>query len=185
MKHIKTYQQLNEEISMKGLAPIIASLFLTFNSLDANAFPGGGGSGARRRDAHFSQQVSKLSHKLEIDLEKLKSETGDPQLSQIIQSVQSLESGTIDLDQIGPVVDQLTQYVESNQIDDQLINDSLHHIKSGDVSQMKADYEELKAAYSQYSSEIGNSKTILIVVCTLLAIIWILLIAKGISNFRS
>ena len=49
MKHLKTYNQMNEEISFKGLAPILTSLIMTLSSSDVaafgSAFGGHGGFG--------------------------------------------------------------------------------------------------------------------------------------------
>lgn len=182
MKHIKSYQQVNEEISFKGLATAIASLFLTFGSLDLNAFPSAAG-GARRRDAEFASQVNKLSHKLHYDLKQLKSQTEDPQLQEIINLVIHLESQQ-DEQKIQIVLDKISEYIQSNQIEEEIISDTLHHISISDYEAMKADYQELLSTYESYQDEIHFDQKILIVVLMLAAIISIILGVKVISTFR-
>ena len=49
MKHVKTFEsfQVNEELSIKGLFPILTSLFLTLKPFDASAIVLGSAKGAK------------------------------------------------------------------------------------------------------------------------------------------
>jgi hypothetical protein len=172
MKYVKTYEnfQVNEEISLRGLAPIIASLFLTFNSFDASAFPSGGASGSRRYAAYATHEITSISDKIERDLERLKSETEDPELLKLIKSVQSLDGwqyGADGLDKVNVVVNDLKNYIKSQNINEPLVNDTLNNLSSGDVELIKSDYQMLLQKYQEIDTHIENMKLILIIVSTL------------------
>ena len=177
MKYIKTYEsfQVNEEISLKGIAPIIASLFLTFNSLDVKAFPAHG-AGRSVADV-WVPKIETQARKIKIDLEKLKSETNDPQLLDLISSVQSLESfdygkwgeGVSEVDE---VLNKIKSYISSHEINDPLIEDSLNHISSGDIKILKNDYEELLKRYDGMRWEDNFSTSMLIIVSLIIVILF-------------
>lgn len=185
MKHLKTFESysVNEEVSLKGLAPIIASIFFTLNSLDASAIPSGGANGARRFNAAATSEVRSLASKIERDLEKLKSQTTDPELLDLIESVQSLQGWQyVDgMDHVKVVVDKLNAYMQSQGINEPLVNDTLQSLSSGDAKMIQAHYSELLQKYEDLDQHEFNMALILIIVCTLIASGFIYL---GLTTYR-
>jgi hypothetical protein len=166
MKHIKTYEsfQLNEEISLRGLAPIIASLFLTFNSFDASAYGGG-----RRYRAYATHEINSITDKIDRDLERLKSETDDPEFLNLIESVQSIKGWQYadGLDKVNVVINDLKDYIQFEKINEPLVSDTLNNLSSGDVELIKSDYQMLLQKYQEIDKHTENMKLILIIVSTL------------------
>ena len=185
MKHLKTFESysVNEEVSLKGLAPIIASIFFTLNSLDASAIPSGGANGARRFNAAATSEVRSLASKIERDLEKLKSQTTDPELLDLIESVQSLQGWQyVDgMDHVKVVVDKLNAYIQSQGINEPLVSDTLQSLSSGDAKMIQAHYSELLQKYEDLDQHEFNMALILIIVCTLIASGFIYL---GLTTYR-
>lgn len=181
MKYVKTFEsfEVNEEISLRGLAPIIASLFLTFNSFDASAY-----SGSRRYRAYATEEVHKISDKIERDLQRLKSETQDPELLRLIESVNTLDGwqASDGMDKVNIVVNNLKNYIESQNINERLVSDTLNNISTGDVELIESDYQMLLQKYEEIDQHFDNMKLILIIVCTLVAALWIILGIKLIRN---
>jgi hypothetical protein len=181
MKYVKTFEsfQVNEEISLRGLVPIIASLFLTFNSFDASAYGGG-----RRYRAYATEEVHKISDKIERDLQRLKSETQDPELLRLIESVNTLDGwqASYGMDQVNKVVGDLKNYIESQEINESLVNDTLNNLTTGDIELIESDYQMLLQKYEEIDQHFDNMKLILIIVCTLVAAFWVILGIKIIRN---
>jgi hypothetical protein len=166
MKYVKTFEgfQVNEEISLKGLAPIIASLFLTFNSFDASAY-----GGARRYARYATNEIRTISDKIKKDLERLKLETQDPELLRLIESVQSLNGWSYSngMDKVNIVVNDLKNYIQSQNINERLVNDTLNNLSSGDVELIESDYQMLLQKYQEIDTHRGNMQLILIIISTL------------------
>jgi hypothetical protein len=172
MKYVKTYEnfQVNEEISLRGLAPIIASLFLTFNSFDASSMVSVSSDGPNSYAHYATHEITSISDKIKRDLERLKSETQDPELLKLIESVQSLDGwqygdGT---DKVNVVVNYLKSYIQSRKINDPLVSDTLNNLSSDDVELIKSDYQMLLQKYQEIHTHTENLDLILIIVCTLL-----------------
>jgi hypothetical protein len=177
MKYVKTFEgfQVNEELSLKGLAPIIASLFLTFNSFDASAIMQptvmaiGGGSSSRQYARYVTNEIRTISDKIKKDLERLKLETQDPELLRLIESVQSLNGWSYSngMDKVNIVVNDLKNYIQSQNINERLVNDTLNNLSSGDVELIESDYQMLLQKYQEIDTHTGNMALILIIVSTL------------------
>ena len=182
MKYVKTFEsfKVNEEISLRELSPIIASLFFAFNSFDASAY-----GGARRHAMQTTQEIQSISDKIERDLERLKSQTSDPKLLDLIESVQSLDGWKYEdgMEQVEYVVKKMNDYIISEKIDASLIGDSLNNLPSGDVEIIEADYKQLLQKYEaieEYEKDMGF---ILITVCTL-ALSFLVLLGIRYKNLR-
>lgn len=174
MKYVKAFEnfQVNEEISLRGLAPIITSLFLTFNSFDSSAFPSGGSSRSRYiYYRHVTNQIESISNKIERDLERLKSETQDPEFLRLIESVHSLDGWQYSdgMDQVNKVINDLRNYIQSQDINDSLINDTLNNLTSGDIKLIESDYKLLLQKYEEVLESEKVSRTLMIIVLTLVA----------------
>jgi hypothetical protein len=177
MKYVKTFEgfQVNEELSLKGLAPIIASLFLTFNSFDASSITAptvmaiGGGSSSREYARYVTNEIRTISDKIKKDLERLKLETQDPELLRLIESVQSLNGWSYSngMDKVNIVVNDLKNYIQSQNINERLVNDTLNNLSSGDVELIESDYQMLLQKYQEIDTHTGNMALILIIVSTL------------------
>lgn len=171
MKYVKTYEnfQVNEEISFRGLAPIITSLFLTFNSFDASAVVTGGARGGRMYAKYATKEITSISDKIERDLERIKSETQDPELLKLIESVQSLDGWKYDdgFEKVDVVVNDLKSYIQSQNINESLVSDTLNNLSSGNIELIKSDYQMLLQKYQEIDEHTENMKLILIIVCTL------------------
>lgn len=177
MKYVKTFEgfQVNEELSLKGLAPIIASLFLTFNSFDASSITAptvmaiGGGSSSRQYARYVTNEIRTISDKIKKDLERLKLETQDPELLRLIESVQSLNGWSYSngMDKVNIVVNDLKNYIQSQNINERLVNDTLNNLSSGDVELIESDYQMLLQKYQEIDTHTGNMALILIIVSTL------------------
>ena len=174
LKYVKTFEsfQVNEEISLRGLAPIITSLFLTFNSFDASAYGGG-----RRYRAYATEEVHKISDKIERDLQRLKSETRDPELLRLIESVNTLDGwqASDGMEQVSKVVGDLKKYIESQEINEPLVNDTLNNLTTGDIEVIESDYQMLLQKYEEIDDHYDNMKLIMAIVCTLVAALWVII----------
>ena len=178
MKYIKTYEsfQVNEEISLKGLAPIITSLFLTFNSANALVAPSVSstpnqffGKGSTRFEEYNSIEIKKSLDKTSKDLEELKKKIDDEQLVNLIESIQKLkkeeEFNSADL---SVILNKIQSYIQSNNIDNRLFNDTISHLSKGDIEMIKSDYQELLKL--QDSSESSSIIKVLLIGVLLLQI---------------
>jgi predicted DNA-binding ArsR family transcriptional regulator len=179
MKYIKTYANfpVNEEISLKGLSSIITSLFLTFNSAKAlvppsvsstpNQFFGKGSS--TRFEEYNSIEIKKSLDKTSKDLEELKKKIEDEQLVDLIESIQKLkkekEFTSADL---SVILNKIQSYIQSNNIDNRLFNDTISHLSKGDIKMIKSDYQELLKL--QDSSESSSIMKVLLIGVLLLQI---------------
>lgn len=176
MKYVKKFEsfQINEELSLRGVYPIISSLFLTFNSFDASAFGHSYGISPTsiaivsnndededKDKINYEDTKSKsneirfITNKIERDLKKLNSETTDYKLSNLIKIVQSLDrweykSG---LKRVKDVANKIDEYIKSEKLDASLIGDSLNNITSGDIKLIEADYKKLLNKYNEIEGE--------------------------------
>lgn len=202
MKHLKTYNQMNEEISFKGLAPILTSLIMTLHSLDVDAKGGFGGHAWGNPYANrggngqignpgYSRQatmtIQSESRKIISDLEKMKSVTDDPQLLSLISSISELSNWQYSegVEPVNVVLNNLRSYINSNGINDVVINDTLNHLSKGDMENIKSDYNRLLAEYddikghSDFQSEFSTGIDVFnIILCLLLAVL-VLVIGKS------
>lgn len=182
MKYVKTFEsfKVNEEISLRELSPIIASLFFAFNSFDASAY-----GGARRHSMQTTKEIQSISDKIERDLERLKSETSDPKLLDLIESVQSLDGWKYEdgMEQVEYVVKKMNDYIISEKIDASLIGDSLNNLPSGDVGIIEADYKQLLQKYEEIDSYNEDMRLILMVVCAL-TLSFLVLLGLRYKNLR-
>ena len=167
MKHVKTFEsfQVNEELSIKGLFPILTSLFLTLKPFDASAIVLGSAKGAKRYAATSTMEIRNISSKIEMDLERLKSETQDPEVLELIESIQSLKNWKYSdgFDKVAVVTDSLYSYIQSQNINDPLINDTLKNLSKGDIELIKSDYDMLLNKYEEMKNHETNGNILLVI----------------------
>jgi len=168
MKHIKKFEsfKINEEISMKSLFPIIASLFLSFQSF------GRGYSGSSPGFISKHHVMSDLSN-IENDLERLKNSVSDPELVDLISRVQDLKDGhwyKSTQGEIPRICQDLQNFAERNDIYDKDISDSLNHIKSQDIKELKKDYQILLNKY-ETAKRSDNKLSLIIMIGLILFVI--------------
>jgi len=168
MKHVKTFEsfQVNEELSLKGVFPILTSLFLTLNSFDVSARHGAAG---RRHAAISTMEIRNISSKIEMDLERLKSETQDPEFLELIESIQSLRNWNYSdgFDKVALVTNDLNSYIQSQNINDPLISDTLKNLSKGDIELIKSDYNMLLNKYEEMKTYKRNSEILAVIVALL------------------
>ena len=168
MKHVKTFEsfQVNEELSLKGVFPILTSLFLTLNSFDVSARHGAAG---RRHAAISTMEIRNISSKIEMDLERLKSETQDPEFLELIESIQSLRNWNYSdgFDKVALVTNDLNSYIQSQNINDPLISDTLKNLSKGDIELIKSDYNMLLNKYEEMKTTKRNSEILAVIVALL------------------
>jgi hypothetical protein len=146
MKHIKLFEnfdKMNEEISVKSIFPIAASLFISLNSF-ANG--GAAAASARSVDRQYSKYFQESTSKIESDLERLKLSVDDPELNSLIGRIQDMNGEFKNLtsfDDIPILCDDLKRFAEKHDIYDVEISKTLNHLKKQDISQLKDDYKIL------------------------------------------
>lgn len=174
MKHLKTFEsyKTNEEVSFKGLISIISSLMLTFQSIEANAFPHGGGQGGRRFAQASTNEIHSQLSKVKKDLENIKLQANDPALESLISSIQSLESWEYSdgMSKVLPIIQQLKSYISSQNINDPEINNAINNLSDGKLEMLQSDYTNLLDKYEEIKRETELGRDITIVVCLLIAI---------------
>jgi hypothetical protein len=168
MKHIKKFEsfKINEEISMKSVFPIIVSLFLSLQSF------GRGYSGSSPGFISKEYVMDDLSN-IENDLEGLKNSVSDPELVDLISRVQDLKDGRwykSTQGEIPRICQDLQNFSERNDIYDKEISDSLNHIKSQDIKELKKDYQILLNKYETAKSS-DNKLSLLIMIGLILFVI--------------
>ena len=171
MKHVKTFEsfQVNEELSIKGLFPILTSLFLTLKPFDASAIVLGGAKGGKRYAATSTMEIRNIASKIQTDLEKLKSETQDPKVLELIESIQSLRNWKYSdgFDKVAVVTDSLYSYIQSQNINDPLINDTLKNLSKGDIELIKSDYDMLLNKYEEMKNKETSGEILLVILLIL------------------
>jgi len=199
LKRFETYSdsiQLNEELSIKGISSILASLMLTLGTMKAIHMPhhfgphpvnpGGFGTTSQMMrltnvkggSGKATYEIQSELQKLKSDLEKLKKHVNDPSLESLITSIQSLESWTWSdgMDKILDVSNQLKSYIASQNVNYPEINTTLNNLTKADINLLQSDYDNLFAKYEEikFNDKIGY----IAISATLLLIILTILIAK-------
>jgi hypothetical protein len=167
MKHIKKFEsfKINEEISMKSLFPIIVSLFLSLQSF---------GRGYSGHGSFISKQyvIEDLTN-IEQDLERLKNSISDPELVELISRVQEIKESNWyphTTSKIPIICQDLQNFAERNDIYDKEISDSLNHIKSQDIKELKKDYQILLNKY-ETAKRSDNKLSLIIMIGLILFVI--------------
>jgi len=176
MKYLKIFEEfhkdeLNEEISLKPIVPLISSLFISLNSL-AGVFIAPTTAVVSTKPLFPKGYVINELDNVFNDLNTLKEEVKDPELSDLIKSVDHLKQDKFTRfspDEILDVCSKIEKFAKDNDMYDQDISDSLNHIKSKDIEKLKIDYKILFKKSKDAIDE--NSKIILIILLVLMLLI--------------
>jgi len=161
MRYIKTfenYEKVNEEITIKNaLTTLLASVIFSFKSL------AGGSSeaaliGSEKIDGYYQDSVMKKEYVIKDiqsilrDLEKLKIQISDPKISKLIKKIDSLKYADWTEEtpsEIPTICADLEEFIIENDIQDDLLSDSINYIRHNNLVELRSHYNEIMDKYHQ------------------------------------
>ena len=179
MKNIKSYhdfQPINEEIGVKSIATILASLLLTFKSVEAEPvllfYKPPYFHYTKDEQTHAMSVLDKDMIKIQSDLDKIKDniDYSDEDLNDLIDRCIKFRidvNKTDDEDwmvksvhDVFEVANLLQSYIDDHKVDDkvvidtlQALNNNIDMLKSGDYKNLNIDYKKLVKDYENLLKE--------------------------------
>ena len=154
MRYIKTfenYEKVNEEITVKdALVTLLTSVIFSFKSL--------AGTTDIKNSGYYQDSILKKENIISDiqsilrDLEKLKIQISDPKISKLIKKIDSLKYADWTEEtpsEIPTICADLEEFIIENDIQDDLLSDSINYIRHNNLLELRAHYNEIMDKYHQ------------------------------------
>ncbi len=154
MRYIKTfenYEKVNEEITIKNaLTTLLTSVIFSFKSL--------AGTTDIKTSKYYQDSIMRKEYIINDiqsilrDLEKLKIQISDPKISELIKKIDSLKYADWTEEtpyEIPSICADLEEFIIENDIQDDLLSDSINYIRHNNLVELRSHYNEIMDKYHQ------------------------------------